>query len=347
MSGRIRVLIADDSPTVCNALQAVLSEDPLIEVVGCAYDGVQALAKAKKLRPDVITMDVRMPELDGLEATAAIMAVAPARILVVCALNEKEQQDLSFRAMAAGAIEVIAKPAGGLGGSLRDWGPRLAETVRLMAVIPVVTRRRAPFLLPRPRPVSHGRVDVFGIVASTGGPPALATVLGALPPTLPIPILIAQHMALGFASGLVRWLDSVVAFEVVVAEHGQMPKAGHAYVPKDGHDLMVDPEGLLVVTPSPGGHCPSGDRLLSSLARSYRARAGGVVLTGMGDDGVAGLSELRKAGGAAYAQDESTSVVYGMPRQAIESGAAEQALPIDAISGVIRDLCDSRRDDRR
>jgi two-component system chemotaxis response regulator CheB len=345
MSGRVRVLIADDSPTVCNALQAVLSEDPLIEVVGCAYDGVQALAKAKKLRPDVITMDVRMPELDGLEATAAIMAVAPARILVVCSVNEKEQQDLSFRAMAAGAIEVIAKPAGGVGGSLRDWGPRLAETVRLMAVIPVVTRRRVP--LSRARPLSHGRVDAFGIVASTGGPPALATVLGALPPTLPIPILIAQHMALGFASGLVRWLDSVVAFEVQVAEHGEMPKAGHAYLPKDGHDLMVDTEGLLAVTPSPGGHSPSGDRLLSSLARSYRSRAGGVVLTGMGDDGVLGLSEIRRGGGAAYAQDESTSVVYGMPRQAIESGAAEQALPIESIAGLIRDLCDPRREDRR
>jgi len=344
---RIRVLIADDSPTVCNVLQAVLSEDPQIEVVGCAYDGLQALTKAKHLRPDVITMDVRMPELDGLEATAAIMAVAPARIVVVCSVGESEQQDLSFRAMAAGALEVIAKPAEGLGGSLRQWGPRLAETVRLMSVVPVVTRRRVPPAGLRLRPISHGRVDAFGIVASTGGPPALETVIGALPADLPIPIFVVQHITPGFTSGLVRWLDSVVSLSVKIAVHGEMPRAGAVYLPPDGHDLTLDAEGGVAIAPSTGSHSPSGDRLLSSLAKVYGTRAGAVVLTGMGDDGVAGLGEIRRAGGAAFAQDESTSVVFGMPRLAMESGAAERALPLNTISGVIRDLCELRRPEGR
>jgi two-component system chemotaxis response regulator CheB len=346
----IRVLIADDSRVMRLALSSILENDPRMEVVGRAADGVEALALTKQLRPDVVTMDVRMPHLDGLEATAAIMATTPARILMVCSVYESEQQDLSFRAMEAGALEVIAKPhEGGLDG-LNAWGRHVADSIALMAEVPVVTRRRSPearLRAPESPPAlraasarlraASGRTRIVGIAASTGGPPALALVLADLPKDLPFPILLAQHMAPGFASGLVRWLASVTPLTVCIASEG-IPLAGHVYVPPDSHDLAVDAAGYLRVTRSPQGVCPSANRLLRSLAQTFGASAAGFVLTGMGDDGAEGLAEIRRAGGQTFAQDERTSVVYGMPQVAFTIGAARTVLPIDAIAGAIRAL---------
>lgn len=364
-TGQIRVLVADDSPTVRAALWRLLGLDERLTVVGQASDGVEALAMAKSLRPDVITMDVRMPNLDGLEATAAIMATSPARILLVCSVSESDQQDLSFRAMDVGALEVIAKPSSLDAASLGAWGRHVADSIALMAEVPVVTRRRfgaapapvtrvratpTPVALPRmsmdmvtPRPVTRPRRDVkssiVGIVASTGGPPALAQILAELPANLGAPVLLAQHMAEGFTSGLVRWLGAVGPLKVRVAEQGEWARAGFAYLPMDGHDLIVEPGGRLRAVRTPGGHCPSGDRLLTSLAEAYGARAAGIVLTGMGDDGAEGLMHIRQAGGATFAQDAATSVVYGMPQAAWTRGAAETQLPLAAVSATIRELC--------
>lgn len=337
----INVLVADDSPTVCAALKALLGETPDIKVVGVAANGVEAVTLAKRLRPDVVTMDVRMPQLDGLEATAAIMASSPTRILVVCAVAEESQQDLSFRAMAAGALEVVAKPPASA--DLRAWGLRLAESIRLMAEVPVITRRRNWLPGPRHRSPTAGRIDVIGIVSSTGGPPALARILSALPADVPVPILVAQHMASGFASGLERWLASVGPLPVHLAQPATVPLSGHVYLAPDERDLLVDHEGVFSTPRTPGGHCPSGDRMLVSIARAFGARAAGFVLTGMGDDGVEGLRELRRLGAPTFAQDEATSVVYGMPRAARDAGVADQILPIDAVAPTIRELCDVRR----
>lgn len=337
----VRVLVADDSPTVCAALSALLEEDPALEVVGTARDGVEAVALAKRLRPDVVTMDVRMPKLDGLEATAAIMASAPARILVVCSLSEKEQQELSFRAMAVGALEVLAKPVSTGATALRDWGMRVREAVLLMAEVPVITRRRT-FDAGHLRFGSRGRIDAMGIAASTGGPPALATILSALPASLPVPVLIAQHMAEGFVSGLVRWLGTLSQMPIELAKTGMPLQAGRVYLPPDGHDLEVAENGIAAVSPSQGGHCPSADRLLSSMAEVFGARAGGLVLTGMGDDGTEGLLAIYRAGGATLTQDEATSVVYGMPRAAWEARASEIQVPLHAAASAIRALCEDR-----
>jgi two-component system chemotaxis response regulator CheB len=287
---RVRVLVADDSQTLQQALRVLLSEDPRIEVVGAAADGVEAVALAKTLRPDVITMDVRMPRLDGLAATAAIMAEAPARILVVAAVSD-DQQSLSFRAMSAGALEVIAKPQGVSADELRPWGTRLADSICLMSEVPVVTRRRSRALaalsgLPLQ---SQGLVDVLGLVASTGGPPALAEILGVLPATLPVPILVAQHIASGFARGLRRWLSEVTPLQVELVTGPTALRPGTVYLPADASDLEVDRQGLAQAAPPSGTHRPSGNRLLSSLARVFGPRAAGVVLTGMGEDGALGL----------------------------------------------------------
>jgi two-component system chemotaxis response regulator CheB len=281
-------------------------------------------------------MDVNMPRLDGLGATAAIMADSPSRVLMISSVSEHREQELSFRAMAAGALELIAKPASG---DMRAWGRRLAESVRLMAEVPVVRRHRSR-TRPLPAAFAHaGDVDVIGLVASTGGPPALAQVLAELPKDICVPLLIAQHIAEGFTTGLVRWFAGACKLAVLVARDGEAPRPGVAYLPPDGSDLEVDAEGLLR-TPSAGGpHSPSGNRLLASLARVHGPRAAGFVLTGMGDDGAQGLLALRHSGGATFAQDESTSVVYGMPQAAQALGAARSQLALEQVAPAILSLC--------
>jgi two-component system chemotaxis response regulator CheB len=244
--------------------------------------------------------------------------------------------------MAAGALELIAKPEGGPE-EMRRWALRVAESVRLMAEVPVVRRHRRNPAPPRPAVVHGAHVDVVGLVASTGGPPALAHVLGALPRELPIPLLIAQHIASGFTSGLVRWFDSVCTLRVVVAQEGELPAAGRVYLAPDGCDLELDREGHMHTPRSTGLHCPSGNKLLVSLARAYGSRAAGFVLTGMGDDGAQGLLELKRAGGATYAQDEQSSVVFGMPQAAHACGASRGLLPLESIGPAILELCKERR----
>lgn len=339
----IRVLVADDSATMRTALTALLSEDPSIEVVGMAPDGVEAVEQAKRLRPDVITMDVQMPRLSGLDAIEAIMAEAPARILVVCAVGEGRQVDLSFRAISAGALELIAKPVGAQAKELRTWGRHVAESVKLMAEIPVITRRRRvqPEPLTSITPSGFG-VEAVGLAASTGGPPALASILGALPRDFPAPLLIAQHIAAGFAKGLVRWFSEVSPLQLVFAETGMRCEIGKVYLPPDDHHLEVDPGGVLRISQTRGGHCPSADRLFESMAQAYGPNAIGVILTGMGDDGAAGLLAMRRAGATTLGQDEASSVVYGMPASAARIGAVKTQLSIEAIAPTLLELVEAQ-----
>jgi len=332
----IRILVADDSQTMRAALVSLLGEERGLQIVGQARDGVEAVQKARALRPDVITMDVNMPRLDGLGATAAIMAESPSRVLMVCQVSEERQLDLSFRAMAAGALEVLPKPGPGPN-ELRRFGTRVAEAVRLMAEVPVVRRHRA-FSFPAPQSHAAG-VAAVGIVASTGGPPALTVVLRALPADLPVPVLIAQHIAAGFTPGLLRWLGEVSEAEVRIAKSGEAPRPSVIYLPPDECDLEIDGHGYLQTPRSTGVHVPSGNRLLSSLAKVYGARSLGVVLTGMGDDGAQGLLAIRKAGGATYAQDEASCVVFGMPGAARALGATDNLIPLDGIGPLLASLC--------
>lgn len=329
----VRVLVADDSAAVRAALRATLAGAGGIEIVGAAADGLEAVRLAVALRPDVITMDVRMPGLDGLAAIDVIMREAPSRILVVSAATDDAETDLSFRAMVAGALEVIAKPSAGADAGA--WADRLARTIRLMAEVPVVGRRRGAGGAWAGATPARGSIDVVGVVASTGGPPVLAGLLGALPATLPIPMLVAQHLASGFTAGLVRWLQGTCALVVETARAGMVAAPGHVYLPPDDHDLAVDAEGLLMVSPARDLHRPSGDRLLASLAAAWRSRAAGLVLTGMGQDGARGLLAIRRAGGLALAQDEASSVVFGMPRAARDLGAAEALVRVEAMATAV------------
>ena len=337
MKERIRVLVVDDSPTMVDAVSALLTDDPRIEVVGRANSGNRAVSLARLLRPDVITMDLLMPDLDGPGAIAEILKDVAARILVVSAVADQRNLEVCFQAMSAGAMELIGKPSVTSGEELRRWGRQLAESVCLMSEVPVISRRLR--VATPPPPMSGARVDIMGIAASTGGPPALSDVLSRLPNDLPVPIVIAQHITEGFTPGMVRWLSQVTPLKVVIGKEGEKLEPSKIYFPLDGHDLTIEGNGIVRLTRTRGGPCPSGDLLLGSLARTYGSRAGGGVLTGMGEDGARGLLEIRKAGGVTFAQDEASSVVFGMPRAALELKAAERGVPLSAIPDIIRMSC--------
>lgn len=345
MTARIRVLVADDSRAVRQALVSVLREGPFFDVVGEAADGQEAIEGADRLRPDVITMDVLMPGLGGLEAIRAIMSTAPARIVVVSSAVSDRELDLSFRAIAAGALEVLGKPVGGGAVDFDAWARKVRESVRLMAGVPVVRRfskgssEDGPPAKPLAAVVASRRLAAFALGASTGGPAALARVLGELPGAIPVPVFVAQHMTMGFTRGLVRWLSEVSALRVQMVERTIPAMPSCVYLPMDGHDLSVDADGCLRVTATRAETCPSVDVLFASFGAAYGSRGGAALLTGMGDDGARGLLALRRAGGVTVCQDEATSVVFGMPKAAVDLGAAEHVLPLDSISHTIAALC--------
>lgn len=336
----VRVLVADDSVTMRAALRTLLELDSSIDVVGEARDGEEAVELASVLAPDVITMDVLMPRLNGLEATGRIMAKTPARILLVCAVGDSGGVDLSFRAMDIGALELIAKPSWH---DLTAWGAALRQTVRLMAEVPVVRRWRAPTSVAPPPLKTAPQRAVVGIVASTGGPPALAQLLSQLPSGLPASFLVAQHMAQGFTSGLHRWLVDVSSLPVHIAESGSPLALGAVYLAPDGQDLELGRDQRIAARTPRSSHTPSGDRLLESIALAAGTNSVGMILTGMGDDGVRGLRAIRAAGGRTLVQDEASSVVYGMPRAAAEAQLADYVASLDVMPALIVDMVAKER----
>jgi two-component system chemotaxis response regulator CheB len=253
--------------------------------------------------------------------------------------------DLSFRAIAAGALELLAKPALVPGESalargerLRKFGAELTRAILLMAEVPVVRRRTFSAGAAGDDVTRGNHVDMIGIAASTGGPPALAQLLGALPKNLSSSILVAQHIALGFGDGLVRWLQRSCPLPVRRAVEGERCAVGTVYLAPDGRDLTLDAARRLHTPPSAGPHSPSGDALFSSLAESLGPRAAGLVLTGMGEDGAQGLLALRRAGARCFAQDQASSAVFGMPRAAFEAGAVLEFLSLERMARLIVEL---------
>ncbi|MFL5346654.1 MAG: chemotaxis protein CheB [Hyalangium sp.] len=335
MNPPIQVLLADDSPTILRMFTGLLASAPDIRVVGTASDGKEAVEMVQSLRPDVVTLDVRMPRMDGIDATQRIMSEAPSRILVISGAMDAE---LSFKALQAGALEVMPKPTPGKDGGLTSFGHQLIHTIRAMAEIPLAPRK---LVLGHPAPppmLRGGRVNGFGLVAATGGPPALAMLLSLLPPSLPYPIFIAQHVSVGFTSGLRQWLGAASPLQLEMARTGTRPQPGHVYLAPDGHLMQVLITGELLVESVQGRHVTAGDTLLTSLARAHGNRAGGAVLTGMGTDGAMGLQAIRRAGGLTLVQNPESCVVPNMPEAALRMGASDMSLTIDELASAMRAL---------
>jgi len=345
---RTRVLVVDDSATQRGMLVALLAADPELEIAGWAANGTDAVRAAARLRPDVITMDLHMPGMDGLEATRRIMQETPTPIVMVTADASPENRQRAFDALDAGALAFVPKPRPGGNGQVS--GQELARTVKSMAQVKVVRRwaperlQRAPAPPVAPRPAPPGRVPaVVAIGASTGGPQVLQEILTRLPATFPLPVLVVQHIAEGFAQGLVGWLQPQCALPLQLATSGVSLDRPAIYVAPTGQHLVVHGRALLLTTePAGERHRPSATVLFQSVARDYGAAAVGVLLSGMGDDGAAGLRDLKRAGGITIAQDEATSVVFGMPAVAIAYGVVDYVLPPAAIAGMLLQLAARR-----
>ncbi|MGI5862926.1 MAG: chemotaxis-specific protein-glutamate methyltransferase CheB [Myxococcales bacterium] len=338
----IRCLIVDDSPTFRGVLRGILATAPGVSVVGEAGDGEEAIARTLELSPDVITMDVRMPRRNGLDAIREIMRVKPTPIIVVSAAARDANEGVSFQALRLGAIEVLEKPHALDAARFASQSESIRQAVRAVAGLKLVTRHcrtKAPALATRQAVRGRQPPAVIGICASTGGPPALHKILSSLPREFPIPLLVVQHIAAGFSEGLVRWLGDQCSLEVRLAERGEEPQAGTVLFAPDGHHMLLS-MGRIRLDDGPPikGLRPSGTVLFASLARELGARAAGFVLTGMGDDGAAGLKLMRERGAFTASQSQASSVVYGMPRVAFESGAAEVQLELEDIPGALMRL---------
>jgi len=337
----IRVLVVEDSAVTREYLVHLLGQAPPLAVVGAARDGAEAVEMAARLRPDVIVMDVHMPRMDGYEATRRIMEQVPTPIVMVTASLSKEEMAISFKALQAGALTVVDKPGGPGHPEAEETTRIMLETVRLMAEVKVVRRwprrdRPAPSPpLPAPR---EQKLRAIGIGASTGGPGVVAEILEDLPADFGAPILVVQHIAAGFVAGLGEWLGQGTRCRVKVAEADEPARPGTVYLAPDGAQMGIAPDGRirLAARATADGFCPSVSHLFHSLAQGFGRAALGILLTGMGRDGAEGLRRLREAGGVTIVQDEESSVIFGMPGEAIRLGAAEYVLPPRQIAGMIR-----------
>lgn len=348
----IKVLIVDDSSVVREFLAHLFNSDPEIVVAGTAGSGSEAIEAVRQKRPDVVTMDVQMPKMDGYEATRIIMETNPVPIVIVSGGVDPQEVTTTFRAMEAGALAVVSRPAGKGHPDHEKTVKELLKTVKLMSEVRVIRRwaRSAPAAKPSLLPEkTAGReapeVSLVAMGASTGGPIAIQQILASLPRDFFPAVLIVQHMAKGFVAGFAEWLAQSSAIPVKLAVQGEPLHSGCAYVAPDGCDLEVGRDGRIALRKGDGnnGHCPSVSRLFRSIASLYGRNAVGVLLTGMGKDGAAELRLMREQGAVTIAQDAASSIVYGMPGEAARLGAAEYILPLDRIPSLLARLANPGR----
>jgi len=340
MSERVRVLVVDDSALMRKLIPNILARDPMIEVVGTAMDGAFALKKIEELRPDVVTLDLEMPRMDGMETLRLIMRRAPLPVVMV-STHSKEGAYATFKALALGAIDFVAKPKEASSGHLDAIATQLIEKIK-------VAKRAAGSRIPGPvvaetqRPVKkNARVAlpphrIIAIGVSTGGPNALQFVLSQIPAEFSGSLLIVQHMPEGFTEMFARRLDECCALDVQEAKSGDLLLAGRALICPGNRHMMVRrmPRGDMAVLSDSApvnGHRPSVDVLFHSVSQEFGPMAAGVLMTGMGEDGAEGLGAIKAAGGVTIAQSEDTCVVPGMPRAAILKGYANRIVPLEAI----------------
>ncbi len=361
----IKVVVVDDSALVRKMLTKILDQDPLIEVVGTASDPLMAREKIKRLNPDVITLDVEMPKMDGITFLEKIMQLRPMPVVMVSSLTERGAE-VTLNALEIGAVDFVTKPKVDVAAGLTEYGDEIRAKIKAAASMRVgaMTRKAAvktgvrtmPAAVeerysadailsktrPSPRRAGKG-IELIAIGSSTGGTEAVREVLSALPEDMP-PIVIAQHIPSAFSGPFAARVNKASAIEVCEAEPGQAILPGHAYIAPGDRHLLVDVVGgryvcKLVDGPKVNRHIPSVDVLFRSAQQAVGGSAVGVLLTGMGDDGARGLKEMQEAGAQTIAQDESTSVVWGMPGSAVKLGAANEVLPLGKVAPTLISLC--------
>ncbi len=341
----IRLLVVDDSPTVRSIIRAMLGAEQDITIIGEAVNGVEAVEKAERLRPDLILMDIRMPRMDGYEATEQIMATCPTPIIVFSSLSRAEEARVSIAMLAVGALDVMAKPDLSDPASVAACAKVLRLKVRVASRVAVVRHiKRRPLPGAREAGTHDGttpaRFDVLGIGASTGGPAVLREILSRLPATYPLPVLLVQHITVGFSDGFIEWLQQHISLKLRLAQPRDRALPGTILMAPEGRQLTIMPDrSIMALSDVPiGVHLPSVDALFNSMADSFGKRAIGVILTGMGADGVDGLLRIRQSGGVTIAQDQASCTVFGMPGEAVRRGAASETLPPERISARLNEL---------
>lgn len=342
----IKVLIVEDSAVARELLNRILSSDSDIRVIGTASSGREAIDFVNRTKPDVVTMDIVMPNMDGFEATRSIMETNPVPIVIVSGSLVQEEVEKTWKAMEAGAVAVLEKPR--FSPTNSGQAAKLIQTVKLMSQVRMVRRWKRPSANGKPVAApamknfgpGSSRIRVVAVGASTGGPPVIHAILKELPSTFSAPILLVQHITAGFTAGFVDWLDRSCELTVRQASHGVTALAGCVYVAPDNRHMTIDSEGRILTTTdtTQKGIVPSVACLFRSVAQTFGEKAVGVLLTGMGRDGAEDLKLMRQKGAVTIAQDEETSVVYGMPCEAVKLGAAMHSLPPDQIAKMLKKL---------
>jgi two-component system chemotaxis response regulator CheB len=350
---KIRVLVADDSTFMCKVLKEIINSDPQLEVAGQARDGREAVALAESLKPDVITMDINMPHLDGLQATELIMSQHP-RPIVIVSSESREGAATTLRALELGAIDFVPKPSNGIDLDMRNVREELTRKLKMAAKVHVVrtaTRAKVPDPAPAARAntpapsvrrspagdQNGNRLPIVIIAASTGGPAAVMRVVAGLPKGLPAAVLLVLHMPGAFTQPFTTQLAEVSQLRVKEAEQNETMQPGTIYLCPGSHHVRLSFTGKLNLDPGDriDGYRPCADVAVESVAAHTRSATVAVVLTGMGNDAAKGVKFAKAAGGYVIAQDEATSVIFGMPAEAIKTGAVDEVLPLDEISGAI------------
>ncbi len=343
MAEPVKILIVDDSAYMRVVLKDMLSAEDGLTVVGTAKDGIEAIARAKALSPDVVLLDIQMPKMDGLATLQRIMKEAPTRVIMLSAMD-KVDVDLPLRALEMGAVEFISKPGGPISVDIVKYRAHIARTVRDVsgARVEVLQKARVPIKIDaerlEPRDVQEESLKAIVIAASTGGPRALEYVFSRLPRNIPAVVFVVQHLPVMFSASFARRLDKVKGPQTEVATDGDHAREGHAYVAPGGFHLVVAEcsknKAKLVLdktTPPVQFVKPSADVLFESASRCFGKRVMAVILTGMGMDGVNGARAVKAAGGRVVVQDETSSVIFGMPKAAMEAKVADAAVPLEEI----------------
>jgi len=337
-----RLLVVDDCPIFRHLIRSFAEMKGDIRVVGEAVNGLDAIEMVKRLSPDIVTMDINMPIMDGMETIEHIMASHPIPILVV---TSKDDSETAYQAISKGALEVLPKSA-----ITSDTYQSFSTKLKLLSQVKVISHIRSK---KNPSKIHkfntsvtlNNNIEIFGIAASTGGPKALDQLLGGLPKDFPVPIVIAQHLSDGFMEGLVRWLDRVSPLTVKIGEFGEPIKAGHVYLSATERHMIVTHSKKIAYKEKVLHelYVPSCDQLLQSMAYVYQTHCIGIILTGMGKDGFKGAQTIKEQGGFNIAQDKDSSVIYGMPQIVIENGLADKIISLNDMGNYLQNITTSNQ----